>query len=94
MLMSITPEERTKLEEIMHGMKCPKNFKCAMYGFKPLCKVKDVSMGAFNRDESTLECLEKDPAACPFASSIQVGNEVTYFCQCPLRVYIAKKLKQ
>jgi hypothetical protein len=29
-----------KIEEIMDGMKCPKDFRCAESGFERLCKVE------------------------------------------------------
>jgi len=77
-------EDRKKIEEIIAGMQCPKNFKCAENGFENLCRAKDFGV------ENYLDCLEENPAECPFALSFGNG----YLCQCPLRVYIAKKLKK
>ena len=77
-------EDRKKIEEIMGGMKCSKNFKCAESGFEHLCRAKDLGL------ESYLDCLEKKPGECPFALSFGHG----FLCQCPLRVYLAKKLKK
>ena len=77
-------EDRKKIEEIMAGMQCAKNFKCAENGFEHLCRAKDFGL------ETYLECLEEDPWECSFALSFGYG----YLCQCPLRVYLAKKLKK
>ena len=70
-----------KLEDIMNGFKCPCDFNCYKSGFKDLCKAEDIGI------ESFLVCLEDDPSECKF--SIPFGD--AYFCECPLRVYIAKK---
>ncbi len=76
-------EDRKRIEEIMAGMKCPKNFKCAKGGFEHLCKATDIGL------ENYLDCLEEKPASCSFA----MAYGLRHFCQCPLRVYLAKKLK-
>ena len=77
-------EERKKIDEIINGLKCPKDFACAQSGFERLCKARDLGL------ESFLDCLEEKPAGCNFA--LAFGNG--YLCQCPLRVYLAKKLKK
>ena len=76
-------EDKKKIEEIMWGMKCPKDFQCAKSGFENLCKAKDFGL------DNYLECLEENPRACLFALPFGYG----YFCQCPLRVFLSKKLK-
>jgi hypothetical protein len=76
-------EDRKKIEELMGEMSCPHNFKCAESGFERLCKSKDVGLEEF------LVCLEDDAWLCKFA--VPFGN--AHFCQCPIRVYLAKKLK-
>ena len=73
-----------KVEEIIDGIKCPKDFECYKSGYDNLCKAEDIGI------ESFLVCLEEDPVSCKF--SIPYGD--AYFCQCPLRVYIAKKIKK
>ena len=83
-LKMMKEEDRKKLEEIMAGMKCPKDFKCAKSGFEQLCKSRDIGL------ENYLDCLEGPPSDCSFALSFGYGH----LCQCPLRVYIAKKLKE
>ncbi len=76
-------EVTKKIDEILVGMYCSKNFSCAESGFKRLCKAKFIGLERF------LECLETNPAGCSFA--MQVGNQ--YFCDCPLRVYLERKLR-
>ncbi len=75
-------EDKQKIEKIMAGMQCPKNFKCAEYGFKHLCRAQDIGF------EEYLDCLEDQPSECSFALHFGDG----YMCQCPLRAYLAKKL--
>jgi hypothetical protein len=77
-------EDKKKIEEIMSGIKCPKNFRCADNGFERLCKAKDFGL------DNYLECLEDAPSKCSFALSFGNGH----FCQCPLRVFLAKNLKK
>ncbi len=75
---------RKTIEEIIGQMQCPKNFKCAESGFNDLCEAEDLGM------EHYLKCLEPEPSDCKFALPFGSG----YFCQCPLRVYLSKKLKK
>ena len=77
-------EDKKKIEEIMSGLKCEKNFNCADSGFEILCKAKDIGL------DNYLDCLESDPQKCNFVLSFGDG----YMCQCPVRVYLAKKLKK
>ena len=73
-----------QIEEIINGLKCLKGHSCYTSGFKNLCKAKDIGL------ESFIACLMKNPLECRF--SIQFG-EIS-FCQCQLRIYIAKKLRK
>lgn len=73
-----------QIEEIIGQMKCPKDFRCWKSGLEVLCKARDIGQ------ESFLECLEENPQECKFPLSFGYS----YFCQCPLRVYIAKELKR
>ncbi|MBU2622901.1 MAG: hypothetical protein KKD92_11350 [Proteobacteria bacterium] len=77
-------EDRKKTEEIMAGIQCPKNFKCAESGLDHLCKAEDFGAKDY------LDCLEKNPSGCPFA----VLFRNSHLCHCPLRVYLSKKLKK
>lgn len=80
----MTEEERRKIEEIMAGMQCPKGFQCAALGFEHLCKAEDFGL------ESFMKCLEENPQDCSFNHPF--GH--IHLCQCPLRVYLGKKLKE
>ena len=78
-------EDRKRIEEIINGMQCPKGFKCAENGFENLCRTKHFGGELF------LQCLEETSPPCPFAGVYDQGFQMR-FCQCPLRVYIAKHL--
>lgn len=73
--------DKEKIEKIISGFKCPKDFKCYRSGFDNLCKAKDIGL---------ILCLEKDPQSCAFALSFRDEH----FCKCPLRIYIIKTLKK
>jgi len=73
-----------KIEEILDGLKCPKNYLCYTSGHEKVCEVKDIGL------ESFLVCLERNPTGCKFC--VKFGG--IHFCECPLRIYIAKKLKK
>ncbi|MDD4954024.1 MAG: hypothetical protein PHG40_03845 [Candidatus Omnitrophica bacterium] len=74
---------KREIEYIISSFKCPKNFRCYKSGFKDICKVEDTGQELF------VKCLEEDPRQCPFA--LRLGS---YFCKCPLRIYIINKLKK
>jgi hypothetical protein len=74
--------DRKEIEEIMAGITCPKDFKCAESGFEELCRARNVGL------ESFLECRDEDPETCSFSTQFGFGH----FCQCPVRVHLAKKL--
>ena len=75
---------KPQIEEIIGGMKCPRDFKCYESGFKDLCKAEDIGL------ESFLKCLEENPLECTFAFSFGYSH----LCKCPLRVYIIKTLQK
>jgi hypothetical protein len=81
-MITIQQNIQEDVEEIIDGLKCPKDFSCYTSNFKSLCRAKDVGL------ESFIVCMASDSAECKF--SIQFGGLI--FCQCPLRVYIAKNL--
>jgi hypothetical protein len=72
-----------EIQEIVGGIRCPKSFVCYESGLETLCKAEDVGL------ESFLICLDLDPRKCKFSRSWRMG----YLCECPLRIYLAKKLK-
>jgi len=74
---------KKELEEIIDGMQCPKDFKCYKSGLKSLCKAKKFDV------YESLMCLNDEEAhKCLFS----VRYAYKYFCQCPLRNYIAEKV--
>jgi hypothetical protein len=73
-----------EIEEIIGGMKCPKDFICYKSGFEVLCRAEDVGIGTL------VVCLEENPRKCKFS----LPRLPLYICKCPLRIYIAKKLKK
>jgi hypothetical protein len=77
-------EHKKKVAEILDGLRCPKDFECCTSGLERLCKAEDIGL------ETLLVCLETNPAECRF--SVLFGG--MHFCQCPLRVYIARKLNK
>ena len=81
--MEITKEQKKEIREIISGMKCPKNFECYESGFEKLCKAKIFLDGEMVR------CLEEITQSCKFSFNFGLG----YFCECPLRKYIARNFK-
>jgi hypothetical protein len=77
---------KVEIEEIISGLECPKDFVCCKSGFEVLCKARDIRL------ESYVVCLEEDGGNCKF--STHFGTRHDWFYKCPLRVYIAKKLKK
>ena len=75
-------EQKQKINELMAIMRCPKGFQCVESGAKEVCKALDIGMKSF------LKCLENDARGCQF--SISYGD--SYYCKCPLRLFMAKKL--
>ena len=73
---------KKELEKIVGGIACPKNFRCYKSEFRNLCKAKLIE------GESLIVCLEENPPECIFSYSYAIR----YYCQCPLRDYIARKL--
>ncbi len=77
----MTHEEDMEVDEIITRTECPKGFECRNLAYDQICKAKDIGI------ESFLECLEEDSRDCPF--TLPFGN--SFLCQCPLRVYLAKR---
>ena len=71
-----------EIEKIISQIACPKDFTCYKERFHSLCKTKDVGL------ESYVQCLDDNPNRCTF--SVRYGY--SYYCRCPLRVYVAKNL--
>jgi hypothetical protein len=73
-----------KINEIIDAFECPKGFSCCTEGLEKLCEAEELG------PDLLLECLEENPSACSF--SLHFGDR--YYCECPLRIYIAKKLQK
>ena len=71
-----------KIVEIIGELNCPKNFQCYKKRYDTLCNA------AFKGKPNILHCLEEAPGACIFSLSYRD----TYYCQCPLRNYIAESV--
>ncbi len=82
--MQIQAVHKRRIEEIMRGMQCSKEFECYKSGFANLGRVRDIGMETF------VECLAENSQACEF--SFPFGDR--YFCKCRLRIYLVKKLKK
>ena len=76
-------EKLKEIKQIMGEMTCTKGFKCAASGFQKVCKANDHGV------DDVLLCLEEDHVSCNFV--VLYGEN--HYCQCPLRVHLAKKLK-
>ena len=77
-------DHKKEIERIIGQLKCSKDFECYKSGFEALCKAQDIGMVSY------LHCLEEEPRNCLFI----VTTPDTNYCECPLRVYIARKLKK
>ena len=74
--------QHLEVEEIIGGLKCPKDFICYNTKYQKICNAGTVG------GEKILCCLEEDPEGCVFS----LLYKETYYCQCPLRNYIAEKM--
>ncbi|MDY6951772.1 MAG: hypothetical protein SWE60_09680 [Thermodesulfobacteriota bacterium] len=78
-------DQKRQLEEIIGEITCPKGFKCYKSGLRALCRARDIGL------DTLLECLEEDPESCKFSFAFY---GYSYFCQCPVRVYVSKRLEK
>ena len=76
--------QKQQIEEIIDSLECPKDFICYKSKFENLCKARDIGLEAY------LECKENDLQACKFSLPFGYSS----LCRCPLRLYIAKRLKK
>lgn len=82
--MKIAADVKRQMEKIISGIKCQKDFECYKSEFENLTKVRNL------KAQDLIECLGENSQSCDFALPFGEG----YFCKCPLRAYIAKKLKK
>jgi len=76
--------KQEQIEEIISAMPCPKNFKCYKSQLNTISEIKDIGT------KTLFKCSEGNPQCCQ--SSFPFGHE--HFCKCPLRIFMAKKLKK
>jgi len=75
-------EYRNQIKKIIADTQCPHECKCAGLCFDHLIIANDQTV------KIVLKCTEKEPSGCPHAATL--GDE--FYCKCPLRTDIAKKL--
>ena len=71
-----------KIKEIIGELQCPKQFCCIEDGLEFGCKANDVGL------EEYLECLDESYPPCPVLVTLGTKR----YCNCPVRIYICKKL--
>ncbi|RKY13164.1 MAG: hypothetical protein DRP52_03460 [Planctomycetota bacterium] len=81
--MELSPETISEIEQIITTFKCSLDYRCYALKFEELCGA--IIFG----DGEMIECIDKNAANCQFSAPFGEG----YFCDCPLRAYVAKKLK-
>lgn len=79
-------EVKREIEQIMAGMECAKHFECYRSGFKRLCEARDDGL------KEHLWCMEEAEVSRSCDYSLSFGKGM--LCKCPLRVYLAKKLRK
>ena len=73
---------KKEIRNLIGNLECLLDFECLKSGVEKACKAKDVGLKEY------LECLEDDASHCSFL--VSYGS--VYFCSCPLRVHVCKKL--
>ena len=80
--MELSKEYRSRIEEIVKGFRCPKDFRCTKSGVDAICEAEDIGF------ESILLCSDDNKEPCKF--KVYTGD--FRFCTCPMRNYIAKNI--
>ena len=76
-------DQKKHIEEVLGGMRCPKDSPCYSAGFELVCRSKDAKI------EGYFDCLAENPRECSFSTSVSQDR----LCRCPLRIYLAENLK-
>jgi hypothetical protein len=74
-------ERKKGTEELSSGYS--EGCTCQKQRIEHLCKARDVGLERF------VECLEEDPYECPYSMLLAS----MHYCKYPLRISIAKQLK-
>ena len=71
-----------KVVEFMGELQCSKEYQCYKSKYEKLCKTE------YFGETKVLLCLEEEPQLCTFS----LFFKDTYYCQCPLRQFIAEEI--
>ncbi|NIP25904.1 MAG: hypothetical protein GWN67_16085 [Phycisphaerae bacterium] len=82
--MEIAQEHDSRIQEIMSGMQCHRDFECYKSGFEKLGRIGIVGNAV------KLVCLEEKANTCNYSLPFGYG----YICKCPLRNYIARNFNR
>ena len=82
--MEIAQEHDSKIQEIVGGMQCRRDFECYKSEFENLCQTEIVG------DAKLVGCFEENVKSCDYVFSFGKGN----ICICPLRHYIARNFNR
>jgi len=77
--LQIDKEDKKYLENLINNL--PKGCRQPKQGFENICKAEDIGLEGF------VKCLAGNPLRC----HLSVGFLHSWYCACPLGVYIAKK---
>lgn len=82
MNLELTSKQQGELEKLQSDSECQKLITLGCSDFRNLPKVRKIG------GDSLLECLDENPVRC--SQALLYGS--TYFCRCPVRAYIYRKL--
>ena len=82
--MNLSKDITSEIDQLIGTFECSKDYSCYKLNFEELCEA--VIFG----DGVMIECVDKQASDCQFSSPFGEG----YFCSCPIRAYVAKKLKK
>jgi len=82
--MDLTQDITSEIEQLIGTFECPKDLICYKSNFEELCEVVIFGDGAM------IECVDKNASNCQLSAPFGEG----FFCNCPIRAYIAKKLEK
>jgi hypothetical protein len=86
MAMEISDAQEKEIRRIAATFECPEGYVCRESGFERLCAAEDAKVS------NLVYCLEGKGGPPPCRFAMPFGYR--YFCQCPLRVYVAINLKR
>ena len=76
--------QQIEISNIIGGLSCPKKYNCYRSKYQKLCKA------AFVEELKVVNCLEEESQKCIFS----LPYKDACYCQCPLRNYIAEKIRR